>query len=142
MRSVRQRDTAPELQLRRMLHAQGWRYRLHRKELPGKPDIVFPSRQKAIFVHGCFWHAHDCALGRAPKTRTEFWSQKRRQNQERDERAINNLTKLGWTSLIVWQCELKHPASAMQKVTEFLNTVKGENLRASGECLKKETRGE
>ncbi len=127
MRAVRRRDTAPELFLRRMLHARGWRYRLHRKDLPGSPDIVFPSRRKVIFVHGCFWHAHDCRLGRAPKSRKEFWSAKRQNNQARDKRAEAALRKLGWGSLVVWQCELKDAEAALLKTEKFLRGIGDES---------------
>ena len=134
MRAVRRADTAPELFLRRMLHARGWRYRLHRKDLPGSPDLVFPSRRKVIFVHGCFWHAHDCRLGRAPKTRTEFWSAKRLDNQARDRRAEAALRELGWDSLVVWQCELKDSQGALVEAERFLEGGgSGEPRRQTGE---------
>jgi DNA mismatch endonuclease, patch repair protein len=120
MRAVRQRNTAPELTVRRMLHARGWRYRLHRKDLPGSPDLVFPSRRKAIFVHGCFWHGHDCRAGRAPKTREAFWSAKLRNNRDRDRRAEDALRELGWEPIVVWQCELKQPEVALRRLEEFL----------------------
>jgi DNA mismatch endonuclease (patch repair protein) len=133
MRAVRRRDTAPELIVRKMLHANGWRFRLHRKDLPGSPDIVFPVRRKAVFVHGCFWHGHDCRLGRAPKTRKEFWAAKRRDNRARDLRAENALRELGWESFVIWQCELKEPSFALKKLEQFLETSgRGHSMGTGG----------
>jgi DNA mismatch endonuclease (patch repair protein) len=109
MARVRGRDTKPEMQVRRALHAAGFRYRLHAKDLPGRPDIVFRSRKIAIFVHGCFWHRHDdpdCKLARMPKSRLEFWGPKLASNAARDERDIAALRDLGWTVLVVWECGL------------------------------------
>lgn len=121
MRTVRRRDTAPEMIVRRMLHSRGWRYRLHRKGLPGTPDIVFPSRRKALFVHGCFWHAHDCRLGRAPKTRDEFWSPKRKSNRARDDQAMTALRAIGWDALVIWQCQLKGDLqTTLHNIEKFL----------------------
>lgn len=105
MKAVKSKDTKPEMTVRRLLHSLGYRYRLHRKDLPGKPDIVFPSRRKAIFVHGCFWHAHGCKKGRLPRSRLEYWRPKLAQNAERDARKIAELEALGWSVLVVWQCE-------------------------------------
>src|SRR5438132_260396 len=113
MSRVRQRDTRPELIVRRLLHARGWRYRLHERKLPGSPDLVFPRLRKALFVHGCFWHGHDCKLGKLPKTRSAFWREKMKANRERDARAIDQLVQLGWDAIVVWQCEIKNPETLL-----------------------------
>ena len=106
MRRVRQSDTAPELVVRSLLHAEGYRYRLHAKELPGRPDIVFRGRRRAIFVHGCFWHRHRCRPGQnVPKSNTEFWLTKFEANMKRDRKARRQLKTSGWLTLVVWECE-------------------------------------
>lgn len=106
MARVRQQDTAPELAIRRMLHAHGLRYTLHARGLPGRPDIVLPKRHSVVFVHGCFWHGHDCAHGSvAAKSNTEFWTAKIAANRERDRRQANALRSAGWHVEIVWECE-------------------------------------
>ncbi len=120
MASVRSKHTAPELLVRRMLHGMGYRYRLHRKDLPGSPDLVFPKRRKVIFVNGCFWHGHDCKWGRLPKSNSNFWSAKIRANQARDARNIDLLEKQGWHSMKIWQCQLRSPAFLLEKVRSFL----------------------
>jgi DNA mismatch endonuclease, patch repair protein len=122
MASVRQRNTGPEWAIRRLLHSRGYRYRLHAKHLPGKPDIVFPRWRKAIFVHGCFWHGHDCSKGRAPKSRLEYWGPKLVANRRRDERVIAELAELGWKVLIVWQCETKDVETLLEKLWVFLQS--------------------
>jgi DNA mismatch endonuclease (patch repair protein) len=110
MSRIRGKDTKPELMLRQGLHARGLRYRLHRKGLPGRPDIVFPSRRAALLIHGCFWHGHDCPLFKLPVTRREFWMSKIQGNQARDARNIADLVAAGWRVLVVWECSLKGPA--------------------------------
>ncbi len=108
MRQVKGRNTTPELKVRRVLWGLGLRYRLHRRELPGAPDIVLPGRKLALFVHGCFWHGHDCARGaRVPKQNRDYWTGKIGKNRVRDERTRTALQALGWTPLVVWECELK-----------------------------------
>jgi DNA mismatch endonuclease (patch repair protein) len=108
MRQVKAKGTSPELRVRRLLWGLGLRYRLHRKDLPGAPDIVLPSRRLAVFVHGCFWHGHDCARGsRVPKQNRDYWTAKIARNRARDERTQAELSALGWTPLVVWECELK-----------------------------------
>jgi DNA mismatch endonuclease (patch repair protein) len=107
MARIRGKDTAPELTVRRILFALGYRYRLHTKTLPGKPDLVFPTRRKVIFVHGCFWQGHVCLGGKLPSTRTEFWSEKILGNKRRDRRNRSLLRKLGWKMLVVWECSLR-----------------------------------
>ena len=105
MQAVRTRDTGPEMIVRRLLHRLGYRYRLHRKDLPGRPDVAFLSRRKAIFVHGCFWHGHGCPKGRLPKSRLDYWESKLSGNKERDRRSEEELRSMGWDVLVIWQCE-------------------------------------
>jgi DNA mismatch endonuclease (patch repair protein) len=121
MSSVGTKDTGPELLLRRMLHNAGYRYRLHPKKLPGRPDIVFPARRKAIFVHGCFWHSHGCSKGQPPKSRGDYWGPKLSANQDRDALRLRQLSELGWASMVVWQCELRDVESTFKRVREFLD---------------------
>ena len=121
MRQIRSQNTAPELLLRRMLHSAGYRFRLHRKDLPGKPDLVFPCRRKVIFVHGCFWHQHPgCREGRIPQSRREYWESKLVRNQQRDAAAQVSLQEQGWRALVIWECELKDTGAAMRTVQRFL----------------------
>lgn len=124
MARVRPRDSKPEMLVRRLVHAMGFRYRLHDRRLPGAPDLVFRSRRKAIFVHGCFWHRHpdpDCKLARMPKSRLDFWSPKLQGNRERDLRQEAELKALGWDFLVVWECELRGADDLRVKLTEFLD---------------------
>ena len=108
MRLVRSQDTKPEMAVRRLAHGLGYRFRLHRKDLPGKPDLVFPSRRKIIFVHGCFWHQHRCKRGnRIPSSRQEYWLAKLQGNAARDKIVVRKLRKLGWGVLVVWECQTK-----------------------------------
>ncbi|MDH1271212.1 MAG: very short patch repair endonuclease [Pseudomonas fluorescens] len=107
MAGIRGKNTMPELLVRRALHAEGFRYRLHDAKLPGKPDMVFPKHRAAVFVHGCFWHGHDCHLFRLPATRPEFWLAKIQGNVARDGRAIDALRQHGWRVGTVWECALK-----------------------------------
>ena len=120
MSAVRTKDTGPELLVRKLLSAQGYRYRLHRKDLPGRPDIVFPSQHKAIFVHGCFWHGHRCKKGRLPKSRLRYWRPKILANKKRDARNLAILRRLGWGVLTVWQCHLKDQDTMSRKIHRFL----------------------
>ncbi len=120
MASVRSKNTKPELFVRSTAHRLGYRFRLHRKNLPGKPDIVFPSRRVALFVNGCFWHGHDCTHGqRSPLTNAEYWSDKIRRNIERDLRVHNELVDLGWNPVVIWECQLKDPEFS-QRLTESI----------------------
>ena len=108
MAAIKSKNTKPELVVRRSLHAMGYRFRLHKRDLPGKPDIVLPKYKIALFVHGCFWHRHEgCKYSTIPKTRTEFWIEKFRNNVERDKLNQAKLISMGWTPLIVWECETK-----------------------------------
>lgn len=107
MRAVRSKDTKPELIVRRLLHSLGYRYRLHRKGMPGSPDLVFVNRRKVIFIHGCFWHGHDCKRGaREPKSNVDYWRTKVARNKIRDALSLNELEKSGWATMVVWECEL------------------------------------
>ncbi len=121
MRAVKATDTAPEMAVRRMVHRMGYRFRLHRKDLPGKPDLVFPRLRKAIFVHGCFWHGHGCARGaRAPKRNAEYWSAKISRNSLRDAGNLTALKAQGWRAAVIWECELKNPAGVKKRLARFL----------------------
>jgi len=121
MAAVRSEDTKPELAVRKIVHAMGYRYRLHDRKLPGRPDLVFVSRCKAIFVHGCFWHRHTgCRYATSPKTHVAFWKAKFSYKVARDRRNRRELKKLGWVVLTVWQCELKNPKKLTERLNEFL----------------------
>nr|WP_295226087.1 DNA mismatch endonuclease Vsr [uncultured Brevundimonas sp.] len=123
MSRVRSRDTKPELRVRRLVHGLGYRYRLHRKDLPGKPDLVFGPRRKVIMVHGCFWHGHkdlQCKLARAPKSRMEFWGPKLARNRERDREVRDRLIESGWEVLTLWECELGDGPALERRVKAFL----------------------
>lgn len=122
MRAVKSRDTGPEMLTRRIIHAMGYRYRLHRKDLPGKPDLVFPSRRKTIFVHGCFWHGHTCARGaRMPKSNRSYWKSKIGRNVERDRESSRALRKEGWGVLIIWECEMNNREVLRARLRRFLD---------------------
>jgi DNA mismatch endonuclease, patch repair protein len=125
MRRIRSTDTAPELALRRMIHRLGYRFRLHRKDLPGCPDVVFPGRRRVIFAHGCFWHQHaGCREGRIPASRLEYWEPKLRRNQSRDSANQARLEEQGWGVLVVWECELKDTVRLTRTVKRFLGRAK------------------
>jgi DNA mismatch endonuclease (patch repair protein) len=109
MSGIRGKNTKPEMIIRRGLHAKGFRYVLHDRRLPGKPDLVFPKHQAVIFVHGCFWHGHDCHLFKWPKTRKQFWRSKIHRNKELDKIALATLKRAGWRCCIIWECSLKGP---------------------------------
>lgn len=121
MSLVKGKNTKPELRVRRIVHGLGFRYRLHRRNLPGKPDLVFPGRRKVIFVHGCFWHRHPgCKLARLPKSRTDFWEPKLEQNRDRDLENQRVLTERGWDVLVVWECELAEEKALKARLKDFL----------------------
>jgi len=121
MAAVASKDTTPERAVRSIVHKLGYRYRLHAADLPGKPDLVFPSRRKIIFIHGCFWHRHPrCRYTSQPKTHVTFWEDKFHSNVARDRRVQRELRKLGWEILIVWQCELKNPEKLLRRLDDFL----------------------
>lgn len=120
---IRSQNTRPELLVRRLLHRLGYRYRLHRRDLPGTPDLAFPRERKAVFVHGCFWHRHSlktCKLARLPKSRLDFWATKLNGNRIRDQRKEEELRNLGWEVLVVWECETADRSSLSHKLVGFL----------------------
>lgn len=123
MRRIRSKDTAPEMAVRRAVHAMGYRYRLHRKDLPGNPDLVFGPRRKAIFVHGCYWHQHPgCREGRLPSSNLGYWSSKLASNVRRDQMAMDELAAMGWKVLVVWECEALVQGTLEQSLRAFLET--------------------
>lgn len=133
MANIRGKDTQPEVLVRKFLHAHGFRFRLHRADLPGKPDIVLAGLKTCIFVHGCFWHRHPgCRYATTPRTREEFWKEKFSGNVERDRRARQALEGLGWTVLTIWECNLRHPEQTLHALIERLQALKplpGNTLR-------------
>jgi DNA mismatch endonuclease (patch repair protein) len=122
MSRVRSKDTKPELLVRSLVHGMGFRYRLHDRRLPGSPDLVFPSRGKIIFVHGCFWHRHaeQCEFTRWPKSKLDFWRPKLERNNQRDKIVKKELRKLGWRVLVIWECQLKKREPLVTKLRAFL----------------------
>ena len=126
MRRICKTDTRPELRVRRLAHALGYRFRLHRRDLPGRPDLVFPRLRRIVLVHGCFWHQHPgCRLARSPKSRLEYWGPKLRRNRERDEAARARLAEAGWTVLTVWECGTRDPDTLAERLRQFLETAPG-----------------
>lgn len=124
MARVRSKGTKPEMLVRSLVHGMGYRYRLHRRDLPGCPDLVFPQRRKAVFVHGCFWHRHpdpECKFARLPKSRLDFWLPKLEGNRRRDEANQAALLALGWRFLVIWECETKRPQYLVVKIKNFLD---------------------
>jgi len=122
MRSVRSRNTGPELIVRSVAHGLGLRYRLHRKGLAGTPDLVFAKHRAVVFVHGCFWHGHDCGKGRLPKSRLDFWTSKIQHNRVRDAESVARLRSDGWRVLTIWQCETKDPARRRAVLSKFFGS--------------------
>jgi DNA mismatch endonuclease (patch repair protein) len=121
MSKIRSTDSAPEMLVRRLAFGLGYRYRLHVAKLPGKPDLVFPAKQKAIFVHGCFWHQHQhCQEGRPPSSNTGYWGPKLQRNVERDEKSRAQLRRMGWKSLVIWECKTKSRTRLAAKLKKFL----------------------
>jgi DNA mismatch endonuclease (patch repair protein) len=123
MSLIRAVDTGPEMVIRRLVHGLGFRYRLHDRSLPGTPDLVFASRRKVIFVHGCFWHRHGdrkCKLARMPKSRLDFWFPKLEGNRLRDKRVSRELTRQSWEVLTIWECQLVNMSSVSQQIRAFL----------------------
>jgi DNA mismatch endonuclease (patch repair protein) len=123
MRQIKDRGTKPEMIVRRLAHSMGVRYRLHAKQLPGKPDLVFAARRKVIFVHGCFWHQHPdkhCRHGRMPKSRLDYWRPKLNGNAKRDREHAAALRKLGWKSLVIWECKVGSLDSLRRRMKRFL----------------------
>jgi DNA mismatch endonuclease (patch repair protein) len=124
MGRVRGVDTSPELTLRRSLHALGYRFRLHARHLPGRPDIVFPARKVAVFVHGCFWHRHHCSRGGMPSSNVAFWRKKLEGNVARDRRVRKSLRRMGWQAVVVWECQLK-TRSRLERALNRITTALG-----------------
>lgn len=123
MRRIRKTDTKPELVVRRLAHSLGYRFRLHRPDLPGTPDLVFPRLRKVIFVHGCFWHQHGCRLGaKRPSVNQEYWLPKLARNVQRDTQSQALLADLGWDALTVWECETRSPETLPRLIAEFLQS--------------------
>jgi len=120
MSRIRCADTKPEMAVRRLTHSMGYRYRLHAKELPGHPDLVFRPRKKVVFVHGCFWHQHGCNQYRMPKRRKDFWLPKLKKNVERDNHAYSQLKSQGWNYLIIWECQLTDTLVLRKRIKDFL----------------------
>lgn len=121
MRANKGKDTKPELALRSLLHHAGYRFRIHGRSLPGTPDVVFATRHRVVLIHGCFWHAHPgCRYATVPKTRVDYWVPKLERNRERDAEHAKHLHVLGWAHAVVWECEMKDPASVMERLSAFL----------------------
>lgn len=121
MARIRNADTAPEMRVRRLVHSMGYRYRLHRRSLPGCPDLVFPARKKVIFVHGCFWHRHEgCKYAYTPKSREDFWIAKLEGNRERDKKNMAELVQMEWKILVIWECETDDLDSLKNRIQEFM----------------------
>jgi len=128
MRRIRSSDTKPEMTVRQMIHGMGYRYRLHRRDLPGSPDLVFGPRRAVIFVHGCFWHQHDkaeCLDGRLPKSNSSYWTAKLSRNVDRDALVQEQLVQEGWRFLIIWECELTSKCSVRERISSFLDAASG-----------------
>lgn len=124
MRKIRSKDMKPEMAVRKLVHSLGYRYRLHGKNLHGKPDLVFASRKKVIFVNGCFWHQHtadSCLISRLPKSNQDFWLPKLQRTQQRDKEHLTNLKKDGWEVLVIWECQIKDLNAVKKKIIKFLD---------------------
>jgi DNA mismatch endonuclease (patch repair protein) len=124
MRAIQSKGMKPELTVRKLAHKLGYRFRLHRKDLPGKPDLVFGPYRKTIFVHGCFWHSHHCKKAHTPKSNVEYWGPKLHRNKMRDERNIEVLKANGWSTLVIWECETSDIAGIERRLKDFLGKVK------------------
>lgn len=125
MRKVRAQNTGPERALRRYLHRRGYRFRLHRRDLPGTPDLVFPGRNKIIFVHGCFWHGHSCRAGQnRPRTNVDYWEAKLKKTQKRDRKNRALLIEMGWDIKIIWECDISNP-KVLKQLEDFLIKNRG-----------------
>jgi DNA mismatch endonuclease Vsr len=133
MALIRGANTKPELRVRRLLHELGYRFRLHRRDLPGRPDIVLPTRRKLIFVHGCFWHHHEgCKVGHLPRSRQDYWALKFTTNKERDARNLAEVTAMGWDAQVVWECEVKDFAALSGRLRAFLGPPGPESKNKPG----------
>jgi len=126
MSRIRSKDTEPELRVRRLVHSLGFRFRLHRRDLPGKPDLVFTGRRKVIFVHGCYWHRHEgCRFSYMPKSNISFWQSKFEENVARDRKVVEALAAMSWMAFVVWECETNDMLRLSTKLTSFLNDING-----------------
>lgn len=135
MSRIRGKDTKPEIVVRRIAHALGYRFRLHRRDLPGTPDLVFPRLRKLIHMHGCYWHCHDCRYGAVvPKTNAEFWQRKRAGNVERDRRNARAARELGWDVLVVWECEVRDETALRRRLSAFLAAPAARTRRVGRRC--------
>ena len=123
MARIHSADTSPELSLRRLIHGLGYRFRVHRTDLPGKPDIVMAKHRLIIFMHGCFWHGHKCLEGRRPGSNTAYWNRKLDRNMSRDKENLTALRRLGWRCSIVWECQLRKPALLRQRLLRLLEVA-------------------
>lgn len=123
MSRIKSKNTKPEITVRKILYSLGYRYRIHRKELPGSPDVIFSKRKKVIFIHGCFWHAHDCGRGFKPKTNVDFWKKKLDKNCERDRLVEKQILEIGWQSLTIWECQLKNETQLIDLLKDFLGPL-------------------
>ena len=138
MAAIKSKNTKPEIAVRKMLHALGYRFRLHRKDLPGSPDIVLPKYKTVIFVHGCFWHRHEnCKFASTPKTRKEFWENKFNENMKRDKNNFKELKKLNWNLLVIWECETKNINLLIKKVSSKIGNIQLSNSNPGPRSIEK-----
>ena len=138
MAAIKSKNTKPEIAVRKMLHALGYRFRLHRKDLPGSPDIVLPKYKTVIFVHGCFWHRHEnCKYASTPKTRKEFWENKFNENMKRDKNNFKELKKLNWNLLVIWECETKNINLLIKKVSSKIGNIQLSNSNPGPRSIEK-----
>lgn len=131
MRAVRNKNTKPEILARKAAHRLGLRFRLHRADLPGSPDVVLPKHRAVLFVHGCFWHGHNCSRSRLPATNVRFWTEKVGKNKVRDRRAVTALRKMGWRVFTLWQCELRSLDAALDSLSVVVKKLDGHASRRS-----------
>lgn len=122
MSRIRSKNTKPELVVRSLLHRLGYRFRIHRKDLAGNPDIVLPKHRKIVLVHGCFWHGHTCRLASKPKTNVEYWAEKIFKNKSRDERNLETLSAQGWAVLVLWECEVRAMDGLVERIVDFMQS--------------------
>lgn len=120
MRAIRSKDMLPELAVRSLVHKLGYRFRLHRSDLPGKPDLVFPSLRKVIFVHGCFWHSHECKIAHVPKSNKDYWGPKLQRNKMRDAKNVKELKVDGWKVFVIWECRTRDERKLIGRLKRFL----------------------
>ena len=135
MRSVKSKNTTPEMTVRKLVFSMGYRYRLHRRDLPGSPDMVFPGRKKVIFVHGCFWHGHSCKKGMPPKSRLDYWLPKITENRERDRKALIALRRNKWKVLVVWQCQIGNFGKLKRRLRNWLDRNHSSDSTNAGKYL-------